>query len=471
MHLQKDKPHRVFRKRLRRLALRAGIYGFIALSVLFPISAGAAPPADITVQTDQAVLDFPNTITFKIQASSSAEIQRIVLEYGVDQLTCGEVVAKAFPDFTPNTQVAGEWTWDMRQSGSEPPGARFWWQWRITDASGGEKLTERREIIWLDSIHSWQSLNDGLATVHWYAGGQSFGEEMLAASTRALLRVQNLTGLKPDKNIDLYLYGDYNDLRDAILFEPGWTGGMSYGEKNIILLGIPAGDEEWGKGAIAHELMHTVVDRNTFSCLISIPSWLHEGLAMVSEGGLGSYGMSELQAAIDDDTIFRVRSLTGGFPEDPDMAALAYDQSFSVVDFLLKQGDATRIRSLLTELSNGKPQDDALSDLYGFNVDGLDGAWRESVGAQPLLQEALEPTPTATIVPTFRPASNEPGIVSTSVKTPAAGKATPTGESGQVAQQPPYQTILLVVCGCLICLGLLAVAGVTVAMVIARRKQ
>ena len=35
----------------------------------------------------------------------------------------GEVIAKAFPQFTPGKTVEAEWTWEMRQSGSLPPGA------------------------------------------------------------------------------------------------------------------------------------------------------------------------------------------------------------------------------------------------------------------------------------------------------------------------------------------------------------
>ena len=120
--------------------------------------------------------------------------------------------------------------------------------------------------------------------------------------------------------------------------EPGWTGGQSYGEHNIIILGVPEGYEDWAKGAIAHELMHNVVDRFTFSCLVRIPTWVHEGLAMVSEGGPGEEGMAMLQRAIDRNDIFPLRSLGGGFPEDADKAELAYDQSYSVVDFLIRRG-------------------------------------------------------------------------------------------------------------------------------------
>jgi hypothetical protein len=399
--------------------LSSTVWSFgIAAATLAPILISSPSPVSAasiaaTVERNRAVLDFPNTVTFQLTLSAPAEIKRIVLEYGVDRLTCGEVVAKAFPDFTPAIRVETEWTWDMRQSGSEPPGARIWWQWRVTDAEGNEQLIERSEIVWLDSVHAWKKTSGGSITVHWYEGGSVYGGDMLDSAVGSLKHIDELIDLKPDGMIDLYLYASYQDLRDAVLYEPGWTGGQSYGEHNIIILGVPEGYEDWGKAAIAHELMHNVVDRFTFSCLVRIPTWVHEGLAMVSEGGPDEDGMAMLQRAINRNDIFPLRSLGGGFPEDPDKAELAYNQSYSVVDLLIRRGDAAQMRSLLELLGSGITADEALLKLYGFNVDGLDAAWREFVGADPLPPDALAPTSTPTIVPTYKPLSINPAGVQT----------------------------------------------------------
>jgi hypothetical protein len=446
----------------RRLACKTSfllISATALLAILAPIPARAAA-ADPAVERNRAVLDFPNTVTFQLTLSAPAEIKRIVLEYGVDMLTCGEVVAKAFPDFSPATRVETEWTWDMRQSGSEPPGARIWWQWRVTDAEGHEQLIERSEVIWLDSAHAWQKTSGGSITVHWYEGGPAYGEDMLNSAVGSLQHIDEVIDLAPDGMIDLYLYATYEDMREAVLYEPGWTGGQSYGEHNIIILGVPEGYEDWGKAAIAHELMHNVVDRFTFSCLMRIPTWVHEGLAMVSEGGPGEEGMAMLQRAIDRNTIFPLRSLGGGFPEDEDEAELAYNQSYSVIDFLIRRGDAARMRSLLELLGSGMTADESLQKLYGFNVDGLDAAWRESVGADPSAQDALAATATATFVPTYKPLSVNPGAMSTTVAAEAAGSP------GGVSWGPTEYLIIL----CLCCLCLLPFLGIGLVLVIGIAK-
>src|ERR1051325_7500470 len=100
---------------LTAITLRVGLF---AVPPAF-----AAPLADVT--NNKVTFDFPTTATFSAALNSDSEIQSVVLEYGNQQQTCGDVIAKAFPQFTPAKSVNIEWTWDMRQSGSLPPGAQI----------------------------------------------------------------------------------------------------------------------------------------------------------------------------------------------------------------------------------------------------------------------------------------------------------------------------------------------------------
>src|SRR5215211_6165034 len=124
-----------------------------------------------TVTNNEIILEFPETATFRAIFTDDVDITSLVLEYGNEQQTCGEVIAKAFPQFTPGKTVNAEWTWEMRQSGSLPPGARLWWRWRLTDANGQETVTETKTATWLDEVHDWQTMNNGdYLRIHWYEG-------------------------------------------------------------------------------------------------------------------------------------------------------------------------------------------------------------------------------------------------------------------------------------------------------------
>src|SRR5512142_1444378 len=167
----------------------------LSLQTAFP--AHAASNADVT--QNKVLLKFPETATFQITVNNGVEIKSIVLEYGNQQQTCGEVIAKAFPQFTPSKNVHAEWTWDMRQSGSLPPGAQLWWRWRITDANGQETLTEKETTTWLDQTHKWQTMNKGdYLRLHWYKGSQDFAAELAQAAADGLQFNETQSGLKAD---------------------------------------------------------------------------------------------------------------------------------------------------------------------------------------------------------------------------------------------------------------------------------
>ena len=68
-------------------------------------SAFAAPRADVT--DDQVTFSFPNTATFSATLSADANITSVTLEYGNEQQTCGDVIAKAYPEFTSAKTTPG----------------------------------------------------------------------------------------------------------------------------------------------------------------------------------------------------------------------------------------------------------------------------------------------------------------------------------------------------------------------------
>src|SRR5215510_12133615 len=282
---------------------------FLNFSLLTVTTAFAYRSA--TVTDNKIILNFPESAIFQATITSDSEIKSIVLEYGNEQQTCGEVIAKAFPQFTPGNTVNAEWTWEMRQSGSLPPGATIWWRWRVTDANGRETVSETKIATWLDDIHDWQTMNNGdFLRLHWYEGDQSFAIDLAKAAYNGLQFNETNSGLKAEAPIDIYIYADTNDLKDAILYEPSWTGGQAFPEQDIVILGISPYDLDWGRDAIVHELTHVLVGHLTFSCLGDVPTWLNEGLAVYSEGELDPGSQQQLEDAIRNDTLLTVRSLS-----------------------------------------------------------------------------------------------------------------------------------------------------------------
>lgn len=421
----------------------------------------AAPRAD--VQNDQVTFDFPETATFSATLKSSTEITSVVLEYGTEQQTCGEVIAKAFPQFTPSNTVDAEWVWDMRQSGSLPPGASIWWRWHYTDSSGAEFVSEKQTATWLDDTHDWQNVSSGNLTIHYYGNDANFAQTMLDAGLEGLRRNKDQAGLVNDEEMNVYVYPNYQDMQDAVLYEPSWTGGQAYSDFNIVIMGLSGSDSTWDKNTVIHELTHLLVGHFTFSCIGTLPGWIEEGLAMFSEGELDAGMQSVLDQAISNNTLITLRSLNGGFSELPDKANLSYSQSYSVIQFMIHNYGQQEMTDLLVALRDAKPIDEALMEVYGFDTDGLDAAWRESVGAAPLtVSTQATAQPTATFVPTYVPVSGAPlAVTPTPLEVPTSSFTNTSERSG-----PPIWLTVALACFCLL---MLLIIGVIVLGFVVRR--
>jgi hypothetical protein len=423
------------------------------------------------VTTNEPIFNFPESVTFRATFAGDVDITSVVLEYGNEQQTCGDVTAKAFPQFTPGKGVETEWTWEMRQSGSLPPGAQLWWRWRITGANGQETVTETKSITWLDDIHDWQTMDNGApqsVRLHWYEGGQAFATDLAHAAQKGLQFNETQSGLRAEAPIDIYVYASNDDLKEAILYEPSWTGGQAFPDQNIVILGISESDLEWGRDAMVHELTHVLVGHLTFSCLGDVPTWLNEGLAVYSEGELDSLSEGQLEDAIRDNTLLTVRSLSSGFSEVADKAYLSYSQSYSITKFLVETYGQEKMTGLLLLLRDGLTIDDALMQTYGFDVEGLEGAWRESIGAPQSV--AAQPTfqPTPTFVPTIVPVSGAAlalQVTPTPIPTSSFG-----GEPTQapVRSGPPL-ALTMILLG--ICCSMLVLVGIVVLGFVVRNQN
>jgi hypothetical protein len=405
---------------------RLFIFGLLSL-LLCSLTVAVRAQAGIQVVSDEVSLSFPESAIFKAEFQDGANITSVVLEYGVDQLTCGMVEAKSFPQFTPAADVKVEWTWEMRQSGSLPPGASLWWRWQVQDANGAQFTSPKQTIIWLDSIHSWQVISGGNINLHYYEGGQAFGQALHDAAVQALVRLSQDVGISSEKPVDIYIYTNTNDLKDAILYEPTWIGGQAFPENNIVIIGVSTDQLDWGKSTEAHELTHVLVGHLTFTCLGFIPTWLNEGLAMFGEGGPQPAQLAQFDQAKAADRLLALRSLTGGFSEESDRANLSYTVSYSVVNFLIQTYGRDKMTALLTALRNGATIDEALQSVYGFNTNGLEDAWRASIGAAPRVGTSNPtPVPTPTQVPTIVPVGASPVAPAAPTPRPTQFQATAT---------------------------------------------
>jgi hypothetical protein len=354
---------------------------FIALLLALP---GVAQAQDeITVISSSTLSVFPNSITFNLEAESDVQITDIDLKYRIKRLSLVPVSYRVDVDFTPGARVAASWTWNMLETGGLPPGAEVEHWWLIEDASGHRSETPPASIKFDDLRYDWNSLTSDQIALYWHQGDQSFAQELMDAAHGALQRLASDTGVSLEQVVGIYVYANPEELRGALVFPYEWTGGIAFYDFSTIAIGIAPDDLAWGKRAMAHELAHMVVHHAVFGPYGDIPVWLDEGLAVYTEGELRSDFRSHLDEAISEDELISVRSLASSFPTDPDEARLSYAESYSLVVFLLDNYGRDKMLEILDVFKQGSGYDDALIQVYGFDMDGLNELWRAGLGLGP----------------------------------------------------------------------------------------
>src|SRR4030042_216646 len=162
-----------------------------------------------------------------------------------------------------------------------------------------------------------------------------------------------------------------------MIFPREWTGGVAFTEYSTIAIGISAQNLDWGKKALAHELGHMITHQITFSPYgANLPTWLDEGFAMHAEGELDASMQLYLKKTMLQQKLISIRSLSSPFSAKSDEAYLSYAESQSIVEFIIGNYGKDKMLNLLSLLKEGYRIDEALTDIYGFDQDGLDQLWR-----------------------------------------------------------------------------------------------
>lgn len=424
------------------------IFFILALGVLLSAAPVAAEDA-ITITASQFTGNFRKNLTFQVAAQSRAEITRIEL---VLQFDASPDRFRASAQFEPGKTVRALYDWNLEQR-YLPPGVagEFWWE--IADSASNQKVSAKQPFRVEDNRVKWQTLAEPRFALYWYGGGADFGKAIFERAVRAMDALQQDTGVVVERQLQIFLYDKRADFLGAL--EPvvnDWVGGRAYTEYGITLINVSANNLRYGLVATPHELTHLIIHRKLGEIgMVGFPRWLDEGLAMYYEfvpPALESDYENLLKRAIQNDTLVPLRNLSGNFATDAREATLSYAQSYSVVDFIYRRYGKDKMTQVLLEFKQGNGAEAVFRKVLGVDTDGLEAAWRQSIGAKPRLQPT-RPVGAPTPFPTF-------GLSTDPTTTPAprvASVATPA-PAPTVAPRAPRNPISQLCGGAFVVLAL-----------------
>ncbi len=158
---------------------------------------------------------------------------------------------------------------------------------------------------------------------------------------------------------------------------------LAVGRRNLILIDLSAlGADPFGlKSALEHELCHLLLHARIPEG--SLPRWLNEGIAQWVSGGFSEVRLprrgSALDRAVMSGRTIPIRSLSGAFRGEGRSLHLAYEQSLSLVRFLIGRYGVDSFLGLLESLAGGISLEQALSKHWSLTVASLEQAWKEEL--------------------------------------------------------------------------------------------
>ena len=132
---------------------------------------------------------------------------------------------------------------------------------------------------------------------------------------------------------------------------------------------------------LKHELCHLLLHHAITGG--NLPAWLDEGIAQwVSDGLaeiLGDGRGSVLEAAVLANNQIALSRLTNGFPADRESLPLAYEESKSLVDFMVREFGRTSMLNMLQYLKEGDGVETAAMRGLGVSMAELESRWHDQL--------------------------------------------------------------------------------------------
>ena len=357
---------------MKQSTLLLFLSGFIwAMPMLSRQVEAYQPSEPIRVIAKTHVIDFPKSVTLKLEAESDSPVRSIKIFY-----TLGEekvVRIYGYPEFMPSNTVNAEFV--IKTSGANylPQGVIINYNYLIEDSEGRFKETKSSQLEYLDPIFDWKRMTTGDLVILYHDRSPEMVERVLLDVHKRTVHIRSvlmIEDMKPQKAIVM------NSMKEARRNFPYISerasqdhlySGFAYGDYDLFLLiGL-------SRPGMIHEFTHLLLDEALDSPSASLPGWLNEGLAMYFESDSGNESPI-LHNALKNDELLPLNSM-GSVPGKPKDVHLFYNQSFSLVNYLIKEYGENQLSDMIQLIGKGINVSRAFQETYGFSLEEFEAKW------------------------------------------------------------------------------------------------
>ncbi|MGC9468599.1 MAG: peptidase MA family metallohydrolase [Anaerolineae bacterium] len=352
------------------------------LSLWLAIAAPVVAQGEVTPGSEHTYV-FGQTATFVMRSPLAQEVSEeadALTERGIDQAT---LYLRADASHTETYPAVLEddgatLTRDL-QAMPLPPFAfvTYWW---VYERAGESFETEKRTFQYTDNRYEWKTASQDSIRIHWVDGERDRMVQALDVAQDALSRLQGALQSPSGAATDIYIYPSHPDLAAAMqLAGRSWAGAIAYPDLSVILVAIPPTAE--GLLTMDRDIPHELTHKAVYDLLgeqgyASLPTWLNEGLAVHFEARPEPSYAVALETAHESGSLIPLSELCAPFPEEPQLARLAYAESGSLVNYLRQHYGWSRIRELMQAYADGMACNTGVQEALGTDLTHLERSWR-----------------------------------------------------------------------------------------------
>jgi hypothetical protein len=331
-------------------------------------------------------------------------------------------------------------------NGQSAPNTHIEYQFRVRSTDGAVSLGPVGEITVQDDRFEWRTLEQDLVRVHWYEGDDAFAQRAADVANQAIDRAAELLGSTLPEPVDLFVYSTQDALLEALSPNRESIAGEAHSTIGTMFVWLPSNQDPNDSAVIVtHELTHLVFNETTENSYHEPPRWLNEGTAVYLSEGYSERFRGTVQFAVSTDTLIPLQGLAGFFPSPPDQFELAYGESVSAVDYIVRTYGEQTLWDLVRSYAQGLSDDDAFTTATGGDLATFNAAWMGSLGTEVPEPVGPQPAPPGPVPsdwspddqPSFPPGSPGPDGTAASptprpVGTPPASQPTSVDAGGAV---------------------------------------
>ena len=322
--------------------------------------------------------EIPEGIKFSIELLNYDEIDDIQVKFKIDGRNSFQYEYLKLPK---DNNLIEHFFSTLQSSRYVPPASKIEYYFEIFFKDGSTYRTEIKNDILLDSRFEWDLVQGDIVDVYFHGPVSRRAKNVLEACDKSVNDISNLLGVDSNKRISLVMYNNYSEMFDVVVKKSQTqagsliTEGQAFSTENIVIVD---GGARSALGVATHEITHIIVSRATKDSYVGVPLWLNEGLAeygnIEQDSGYDRY----LEWAVDTNRLFPFSSLNR-FPGNPNLTLVAYGQSKSFIEFLVKEYPEENMKNLMKEISGRKSIDDSFISSYGKNLNDLESEWKSTL--------------------------------------------------------------------------------------------